>query len=56
MPYNPDCPACREKRCHTAEEWRMHYGHGTQGNDRRYIQPKQEPETSEPQTEAEPTR
>jgi hypothetical protein len=31
MPHNPNCPACREKRFHTPEEWRLHAGEGRQG-------------------------
>jgi hypothetical protein len=52
MPYNPECPACREKRCHTAEEWRMHSGH-ERDIDRRYIRPEAEIESPNPQPEDE---
>src|SRR5271165_6991868 len=25
MPYNPDCPACRDKRMHTESEWELYH-------------------------------
>ena len=33
MPYDPACPACREKRYHTEAEWKLHPGEGREGKD-----------------------
>ena len=52
MPFNPDCPACREKRYHTAEEWQLHSSHG-HDIDRRYIRPETEIGAPNPQPEDE---
>lgn len=33
MPSDPTCPACREKRIHTEEDWGFHPGRGQQESD-----------------------
>jgi hypothetical protein len=33
MPFDPTCPACREQRQHTEDEWTLHPGEGRDGLD-----------------------
>jgi hypothetical protein len=40
MPTDPNCPACREKRRHTDEEWKLHPGEGRQGEYNRPERPE----------------
>ena len=47
MPYDQDCPACRERRAHTEEDWLRHPGEGRGG-----IEPDgPRPEQAEPRVE-----
>jgi hypothetical protein len=46
MPFNADCPACKEKRLHTDEEWKNHpqAGQGSKVGDGRKQEEKRKDE------------
>lgn len=41
------CPACKEKRVHTQEEWAMYHPGSGSGHDLRHLQPVKKKEAKE---------